>query len=140
MASNDTTVKITLQMETADGPLTAATIAEHSGLGRSTVTKALKTMAAEGSVDKHAAERHGQPTTYTLPKRTQRADRLGSGELRGQVLDFLARNAEPHGLGPSLIAKQLGRSAGAVRNALDTLTEQRTVTKVNDKPRRYTAA
>ena len=45
--------------------------------------------------------------------------RLGNGQLRRQVAEWLAARPGPHTVGE--IAKDLGRSAGAVGNALTTL-------------------
>jgi hypothetical protein len=47
--------------------------------------------------------------------------RLGNGQLRRQVAEWLAARPGPHTVGE--IAKDLGRSAGVVGNALATLAE-----------------
>src|ERR1700742_653484 len=48
--------------------------------------------------------------------------RLGNGQLRRQVAGWLAARPGPHTVGE--IAKDLGRSAGAVGNALTTLADR----------------
>jgi hypothetical protein len=63
--------------------------------------------------------------------------RLGAGELRQLVLACLADRPE-QALSPTAIAKTLGRSAGAVSNALGTLAGQGAVVLALTKPRRYT--
>src|SRR5579884_1117869 len=65
--------------------------------------------------------------------------RLGRGELAGLVLDYMAdRPSET--VGPASVAKGLGRSAGAVSNALGRLAEAGTVRLVGESPRRYRLA
>ena len=48
--------------------------------------------------------------------------RLGNGQLRRQVAEWLAARPGPHTVGE--IAKDLGRSADAVGNALTTLADR----------------
>jgi predicted transcriptional regulator len=62
--------------------------------------------------------------------------RLGAGELRQLVLGCLA-DRPGQALSPPAIAKTLGRSAGAVANALRTLAGQGAVDQTQAKPRRY---
>jgi DNA-binding transcriptional MocR family regulator len=65
--------------------------------------------------------------------------RLARGELAGLVLDYMAdRPSET--VGPASVAKGLGRSAGAVSNALGRLAEAGTVRLVGESPRRYRLA
>ena len=62
--------------------------------------------------------------------------RLSPGGLRALVRDYLA--ARPgQSFGPSGIATSLGRSAGAVSNALSALAETGEVRLVAEHPRRY---
>jgi predicted transcriptional regulator len=63
--------------------------------------------------------------------------RLGAGRLRQLVLGCLA-DRPGQALSPTAIAKTLGRSAGAVANALRTLAGQGVVVQTQAKPRRYT--
>lgn len=65
--------------------------------------------------------------------------RLGRGELAGLVLEFMA-DRPGEAIGPAAVAKSLGRSAGAVSNALGRLAEAGTVKLVGDAPRRYRLA
>ena len=63
--------------------------------------------------------------------------RLGNGQLRRQVAEYLADNPGPCKTGD--IAKALGRSAGAVGNALTTLAGNGEADLVPGKPIRYEA-
>jgi len=66
------------------------------------------------------------------------AGRLGNGQLRRQVAEWLAARPGPHTVGE--IAKDLGRSAGAVGNALTTLTDRAEASRLPGKPVRYEAS
>jgi len=63
--------------------------------------------------------------------------RLGNGQLRRQVAEWLAARPGPHTVGE--IAKDLGRSAGAVGNALTTLAGRAEASRLAGKPMRYEA-
>ena len=63
--------------------------------------------------------------------------RLRNGQLRRQVAEWLAARPGPHTVGE--IAKDLGRSAGAVGNALTTLAGRGEADLVPGKPIRYQA-
>jgi nitric oxide reductase NorQ protein len=63
--------------------------------------------------------------------------RLGNGQLRRQVAEWLAARPGPHTVGE--IAKDLGRSAGAVGNALTTLAGRAEASRLAGKPVRYEA-
>jgi hypothetical protein len=63
--------------------------------------------------------------------------RLGNGQLRRQVAEWLAARPGPHTVGE--IAKDLGRSAGAVGNALTTLADRAEASRLAGKPVRYEA-
>jgi len=63
--------------------------------------------------------------------------RLGNGQLRRQVAEWLAARPGPHTVGE--IAKDLGRSAGAVGNALTTLADRAEASRIAGKPLRYEA-
>ena len=63
--------------------------------------------------------------------------RLGNGQLRRQVAEWLAARPGPHTVGE--IAKDLGRSAGAVGNALTTLADRAEAGRLAGKPVRYEA-
>jgi MoxR-like ATPase len=63
--------------------------------------------------------------------------RLGNGQLRRQVAEWLAARPGPHTVGE--IAKDLSRSAGAVGNALTTLADRAEAARIAGKPLRYEA-
>jgi len=63
--------------------------------------------------------------------------RLGNGQLRRQVAEWLAARPGPHTVGE--IAKDLGRSAGAVGNALATLADRAEASRITGNPARYEA-
>jgi DNA-binding MarR family transcriptional regulator len=150
----------------ADRPgATAADLAETAGIGRSTAGKLLAALAAEGRVlrqpgghqhGRRAADRWTLPTPPANPTQNPRtaaatptaekadedrqprseSGRLAAGELRQLVLSYLA-DRPGQSLSPTAIAKTLGRSAGAVANALRTLASQGAVVQTQTKPRRY---
>lgn len=70
---------------------------------------------------------------------TQRPVRLTSGALRGMVEDFLGKHRGQE-FSPSMIGQALGRSSGAVNNALETLAKTGYAIKTQDAPKRFTAA
>jgi DNA-binding GntR family transcriptional regulator len=74
------------------------------------------------------------PDQAARPRRD--SGRLGAGELRQLVLACLA-DRPGQALSPTVIAKTLGRSAGAVANALRTLAGQGAVVQTQANPRRY---
>jgi nitric oxide reductase NorQ protein len=63
--------------------------------------------------------------------------RLGNGQLRRQVAEWLAARPGPHTVGE--VAKDLGRSVGAVGNALATLADRAEASRLVGKPVRYEA-
>lgn len=92
-----------------------------------------------------ATQADGAPSTTSAPAGSVTVEpptgRLLKGALRGLVEDFLS---EPDRRGnaytPGEVGRKLVRSAGAVRNTLDTLTEQGAVILVQTEPRRYQIA
>jgi nitric oxide reductase NorQ protein len=72
------------------------------------------------------------PAAAAAPK-----GRLGNGQLRRQVAQYLADHPGP--CKPGDIARALGRSAGAVGNALTTLAGRGEADLVPGKPARYQA-
>jgi MarR family len=143
---------------------TAAELAETAGMGRSTAGKLLASFQADGRVvrrpgghqgGRRAADRWTLPTPPANPTQdpdaaaattAEAADadaqprlsgRLAAGELRQLVLACLA-DRPGQALSPTAIANTLGRSAGAVANALRILAGQGTVIQAQAKPRRYT--
>lgn len=76
------------------------------------------------------------PTSSEVP-----SGRLAKGALHGLVEDFLTdHDDDDSGYTAGEIARKLERSAGAVRNALDKLTDKGYVVMVQDEPRRYRLA
>jgi nitric oxide reductase NorQ protein len=73
----------------------------------------------------------------TAPAPAAPKGRLGNGQLRRQVAGWLATRPGPHTVGE--IAKDLGRSAGAVGNALTTLADRGEAERLAGKPIRYQA-
>lgn len=147
---------------------TAAELAVHLGLGRSTVDKALAALKTRGLAARIPAgaahgsrpaarwaatpalaaprtRRNRQPSTGGPKAQAQAGPggdrpRLAPGQLREQVMAYL--HAQPAGSRhtPGQIAKALGRSAGAIANACGTLTATGQAVLASDKPRAYTAA
>ncbi|GAA2975902.1 MarR family transcriptional regulator [Actinokineospora diospyrosa] len=75
-----------------------------------------------------------------IAARVEKAGRLASGALRGQVEDYL-RDHPAQRFSPTEIARTLdGRSGGAVSNALDRLVADGVAVRVQDKPRRFALA
>ncbi|HVA61350.1 MAG TPA: MarR family transcriptional regulator [Mycobacteriales bacterium] len=141
---------------------TAAGLAEETGLGRSTVTKALTGLEAAGLAHRVPGGRDGgkrlpdmweappaEPspakTSATSPGRLRPtkpaagpdgAERLGRGQLRELVLTHL-RDHPGDAFSPSALSAALGRSAGAISNAAETLVAASQVERSVDRPRRY---
>ena len=65
--------------------------------------------------------------------------RLGRGALAAMVRDYLAERPK-ESFGPAALAKTLGRSPGAISNALAAMAERGEAVLVADKPRRYRIA
>ncbi|WP_435245029.1 helix-turn-helix domain-containing protein [Streptomyces tendae] len=65
--------------------------------------------------------------------------RLARGSLRQMVYEYLEAHPADE-IGPSGLAKILGRSAGAVANALVTLTDHGQAERTAESPRRYRLA
>jgi biotin operon repressor len=65
--------------------------------------------------------------------------RLPPGGLRGLVEDWL-RDHPGEQFSPNAIGKELGRSSGAVHNALEKLVVDGYAIKASEKPKRYTLA
>ncbi|MHB8246084.1 MAG: MarR family transcriptional regulator [Acidimicrobiales bacterium] len=120
---------------------TVAELGEASGLSRSTVGKALQSLEADGLAARTPGGREGG---RRLPDRfeavlsiraAEKSERLRAGELRSLVRDDLGGRSEP--VSGSAIAKSLGRSGGAVANALERLVTDGVVEQVNERPRMY---
>ncbi|MFF0452984.1 hypothetical protein [Nocardia africana] len=79
----------------------------------------------------------GEPDAAATPKKT--ADRLAPGALRGEVEDYL-RDAPDKEFTPHEIGKTLGRSSGAVHNALVKLTDLGTARQTCTRPKKFALA
>jgi DNA-binding IclR family transcriptional regulator len=128
--------------------MTGVEIATATGLGRSTVGKALAAMERDGIVRRHLGGRDGRrrlPDRWSIGHAAERDDRartakqrLRPGQLDGLVLDYIDSKGTD-AVGATAVAKALGRSAGAVGNCLTRLAGAGRVRQVSDKPRRYSS-
>jgi DNA-binding transcriptional ArsR family regulator len=110
--------------------LTGAEIATSTGLGRSTVGKALAALERSGMVRRHPGGRDGRrplpdrwsvgPTAERDAPACEAPSRLRPGQLDGLVLDYISSQGDV-AVGATGVAKALGRSAGAVGNCLALL-------------------
>ncbi len=138
---------------------TAAGLAAASGLGQSTVGKALVALAAGGAAVRRSGGRDGG---RRLPDRWSSADatdvdgtasptggtrrgdggtvgRLASGQLREIVATLLGECTEP--VTATWLAKAAGgRSSGAVGNALERLVQVGAAVRIGDHPMAYLPA
>ena len=142
----------------ADRPgSTAADLSKLLGVGQSTAAKRLASLEATGAVrrtpggrvegvrapDHWSVLRTAEPSPVVTaaegPGSEAPLGRLGRGALGALVRDYLAtRPADA--FGPAAVGKALGRSQGAVSNALSAMAERGEVVLVADKPRRYRIA
>ena len=144
---------------------TAAEVATVAGIGRSTASKLLATLATQGRVLRRPGGYQGgrrTPERWTLITTTAPdctnastarpatpaaevdlprpvAGRLGAGQLRDLVEACLAQRPN-QALSAPAIAKTLDRSAGAVANALQALAGQGRVVQAQTNPHRYRIA
>jgi DNA-binding transcriptional MocR family regulator len=132
----------------SQGELTSAEIATTTGLGRSTVTKALGALEREGMTRRHPGGREGRrrlPDRWSVASDDKpaavgsSAQRLRPGQLDGLVLDFVNGQGKDAVVGATAVAKALGRSAGAVGNCLARSTAAGQIRQVSERPRRYSA-
>jgi hypothetical protein len=136
----------------AAGEATTAQLADATGLGRSTVTKALASLEATGRARRAPGGRDGarvlpdrwqavtDPSTCDPSHRPAAAPpsrRLRRGELGELVLSYMSERVGLD-LSPTAVAAALGRSAGAVGNALGRLAAAGALTQSSVKPRRFT--
>lgn len=124
----------------------ARDLASYAKIGKSTATKALSRWETGGHVTRHdnTATGPNAPNIWTVTEPDtvpgQHGQRLRRGELRALVAAFLrdpGNRGHPRTAGET--ARALGRSAGAVSNALDRLTGDGTVVQVSSRPHRYSA-
>jgi DNA-binding MarR family transcriptional regulator len=142
-----------LEVLTTHPGATSAELAEVLGIGQSTAAKHLATLESAGTARREPGGREGGrrladrwSTSTSAPddpvadhgtgEPARSADRLGRGALGALVREYLA--ARPgEDLGPTQIGKALGRSQGAVSNALARLEAGGEAQLVSASPRRY---
>ena len=95
--------------------------------------------AGETTPEEEVAAPTAAGTAAEGPGSEAPAERLGRGALGALVRDYLA--ARPaDAFGPAALGKALGRSQGAMSNALSAMAGRGEVVLVADKPRRYRIA
>jgi len=142
-----------------EGEVTAADLADRLGIGQSTAAKRLATLEGTGSVLRQPGGRvngvrvadhwsvatvgadndasNATKTDATNPAAPKSGGkRLERGALGALVRDYLAARPDED-LGPSQVGKVLGRSQGAVSNALARLETAGEARLVSVTPRRY---
>lgn len=145
------TAEAILEALTKTGEATVAELAQVAGIGRSTASKALATLEADGRARRLSGGRDGgrrRPDQWSLaepaararsakaPKPSEVDRRLRPGALADLVVEYLKANPDEP-LGPTAIGKGLERSQGAVANALARLAETGAAVCVSESPRRY---
>jgi predicted transcriptional regulator len=160
--------EVLLETLTAAGEVTSGELASLLGIGQSTVAKRLAALEAMGTSsrrrggrvdgvlapDRWSATSSPRRRVPAPPGRASEEDpsepppsaeahgsdggRLRRGALGALVRDFLAARPGEE-LGPTQIGKALGRSQGAVANALARLANDGLVDEVGTSPRRYRA-
>lgn len=76
--------------------------------------------------------------TNRLDRNRSGTGRLAAGALQGMVQDYLSDHPGEHG--PTAIGHALGRSSGAIANALERLVAAGWAELTQDRPRRYRSA
>ena len=95
--------------------------------------------AGETSPEEEVAEPVAAETAAEGPGGEAPSGRLGRGALGSLVRDYLAARPSD-AFGPAALGKALGRSQGAISNALSAMAGRGEVVLVADKPRRYRIA
>lgn len=125
---------------------TASEIAAAAKLGRSTAGKVLVKLERAGKVRRKEGGCEGirLPDRWNLvpdrppPEGHAATEHLRPGPLDGLVLAYLNEHAAD-AIGPTAVARALGRSSGAVGNCLRRLAATERVRQVSEHPRRYAA-
>ena len=104
--------------------------------GRRLADRWTTTAAAVGDPPAEPDEVPGDPADAPAEGAARSADRLGRGALGALVRQYLAARSDED-LGPTQVGKGLGRSRGAVSNALARLEAAGEVRLVSASPRRY---
>ncbi|MFD4636903.1 hypothetical protein ACFWN2_06280 [Lentzea sp. NPDC058436] len=146
---------------------TAADLAASIGINKSTAGKILARWEADGTAVRTAgglvdgrrlgdlwsavAPDVAEPDAVTDPEPVEAVapvrvpsdplpeGRLKPGALRGLTEDYLRAHPD-EAFGPTHIGRALGRSQGAVNNALEALTSAGTVVKTKEAPKRFAIA
>jgi DNA-binding MarR family transcriptional regulator len=143
---------------------TAAAVAAALGIGHSSAQKRLAALEVAGQVRRDRGGRvdgvrapdrwhpldvdpavAAQPATHheepavPLAVAAEGRGRLERGALAAMVRAYLAERPK-ESFGPAALAKTLGRSPGAISNALAAMAERGEAVLVADKPRRYRIA
>jgi hypothetical protein len=108
---------------------------DHSGIGSNTNESGVED-TVEPAADAMVEGATADSAAETAP---QKPPRLMPGMLRGMVEDFLGEHRGEE-FSSSQIGTALGRSSGAVHNALETLVKTGSAVKTQDVPKRFTAA
>jgi DNA-binding MarR family transcriptional regulator len=145
--------------------VTASEVAAVLGIGQSTAAKHLAALETERAIRREPGGRDGgrrlpdrwsivAPAGDSAPEEAIQspdkaantkgeapalADRLGRGALGIMVREYLAARPDED-LGPTQVGKGLGRSQGAVSNALSRLEAAGELRLVSASPRRYRLA
>jgi predicted ArsR family transcriptional regulator len=132
--------------------VSAAEVAASVGIGQSTAGKWLRQFEREGWVRRVPGERRGSGRSYDRwslvppkdkatrgPSTGSGPVRLARGELAHLVLVELARHRDEP-CSPGQVARALGRSSGAVANALERLVTSGEAVLTAHSPRRYHVA
>jgi DNA-binding IclR family transcriptional regulator len=148
MNTKSPTAEVVLAALSANPESTTTELALAAALGRSTVGKALTALESEGRVARTPGGRDGRrrvpdrwavarPDTKPRPSAAKASEqRLAKGELRALVLGYLRAHGGEE-LSPTTVAGALGRSAGAVGNAMAALAEAGSLSQVSAVPRRF---
>lgn len=154
MSRKQSATELVTSTLSAQSEATVAELASTTGLGRSTVGKALIKLERSGEAHRVAGGRQGatrRPDRWrpagkhessskspepAIRPRGQKAERLRPGQLDELVIAYVNKHAG-EALGPAAVAKGLGRSSGAVANCLARLAKAGHVREVGKRPRRY---
>jgi DNA-binding IclR family transcriptional regulator len=148
-AATPSTEQAVLKALASRPELTAAEVAAATGRGRSTVAKALAELERAGEVRRspgakegarRSADRWSPACENPGAREGGTGERLRPGQLDELVLAYLREHQDAGPVGPTTVAKGLGRSSGAVGNCLARLAAAGQIRQVSEKPRRYRLA
>jgi predicted transcriptional regulator len=103
------------------------------------VESAETTIDNESAVDSASTEPTGGDNANVDAGAAAKPPRLAPGALRGLVEDYL-RDHSSEEFSPNMIGTALGRSSGAVNNALEKLVENGYAVKTKEAPKRFALA